>query len=91
MSVVPWSFSRIKAFEQCPKQFYHIKIAKDYVEEETHAMRVSACIGSRIVSNLSLGREEISPLYKAWNLLMLYSPIRALGRLLVIYRVGKLC
>jgi hypothetical protein len=38
-SIVPWSFSRIKAFEQCPKQFYHIKIAKDYVEEETHAMR----------------------------------------------------
>jgi hypothetical protein len=39
MSITPWSFSRIKAFEQCPKQFYHIKIAKDYVEEETHAMR----------------------------------------------------
>lgn len=37
-SVSPWSFSKIKAFEQCPKQFYHMKIAKDYTEKETEAM-----------------------------------------------------
>ena len=39
MSVAPWSFSRLKSFEQCPKQFYHMKIAKDYTESETEAMR----------------------------------------------------
>jgi len=39
VSISPWSFSRIKSFEQCPKQFYHLKIAKDYVESETEAMR----------------------------------------------------
>lgn len=33
-----WSFSRIKAFEQCPKKFYHLKVSKDYVEPETDAM-----------------------------------------------------
>ena len=38
MSIKPWSFSRIKAFEQCPKQFYHMKIAKDYSEPTTNAM-----------------------------------------------------
>jgi len=38
LSVIPWSFSKIKAFEQCPKQFYHMKIARDYVESETEAM-----------------------------------------------------
>ena len=38
MSIKPWSFSRIKAFEQCPKQFYHLKIAKDYSEPTTNAM-----------------------------------------------------
>lgn len=38
MSIKPWSFSRIKAFEQCPKQFYHLKIAKDYSEPESDAM-----------------------------------------------------
>ena len=29
----------MKAFEQCPKQFYHMKIAKDYKEPYTEAMR----------------------------------------------------
>ena len=27
-SIVPWSFSKAKAFEQCPKQFYHMKVLK---------------------------------------------------------------
>lgn len=38
MSITPWSFSKIKAFEQCPKQFYHMRIARDYIESETEAM-----------------------------------------------------
>jgi len=33
MSAFPWSYSRIKSFEQCPKQFYHLKVAKDYKED----------------------------------------------------------
>ena len=38
MSITPWSYSRIKAFEQCPKQFYHMKVAKDYEDRVTDAM-----------------------------------------------------
>ena len=38
MSIAPLSFSKIKAFEQCPKQFYHMKILKEYEEKETEAM-----------------------------------------------------
>ena len=34
----PWSFSRIKAFEQCPKQFYHEKVLKQYPFIQTEAM-----------------------------------------------------
>lgn len=34
----PWSFSRIKAFEQCPKQFYHEKVLKQYPFIQTDAM-----------------------------------------------------
>jgi RecB family exonuclease len=34
----PWSFSRIKAFEQCPKQFYHEKVLKEYPFIQTDAM-----------------------------------------------------
>ena len=39
MSITPWSFSKIKAFEQCPKQFYHMKILKEFEDKETEAMR----------------------------------------------------
>jgi hypothetical protein len=38
VSIKPWSFSRIKSFEQCPKKFYHLKVAKDYKEPVTSAM-----------------------------------------------------
>ena len=38
-SVAPWSFSRIKAFDTCPKQFYHTYILKEFPYEETEAMR----------------------------------------------------
>lgn len=38
-AVTPWSFSRIKAFQQCPKQFYHMKVLKEYEDTETEAMR----------------------------------------------------
>ena len=38
-NIAPWSFSKIKSFEQCPKQFYHEKILKQYPVEETDAMR----------------------------------------------------
>ena len=37
-AIVPWSYSRIKAFEQCPKQFYHMKVVKDYDDRVTDAM-----------------------------------------------------
>lgn len=38
MSLAPWSFSKIKAFEQCPKQFYHEKILKEYPFVTTEAI-----------------------------------------------------
>ena len=39
MSIAPWSFSKVKAFQQCPKQFYHEKVLKQYPVQETEAMR----------------------------------------------------
>ena len=39
MSIAPWSFSKSKAFEQCPKQFYHEKILREYPFVETDAIR----------------------------------------------------
>ena len=36
MSIV-WSFSSLKTFQQCPKKYYHTKIARDVVEPDTTA------------------------------------------------------
>ena len=32
-----WSFSAIKLFEQCPKKYYHLKIKKDFKDEQNDA------------------------------------------------------
>ena len=29
-----WSFSSIKTFDQCPKKYYHLKVAKDFQEDQ---------------------------------------------------------
>lgn len=35
MTKIPaWSFSSIKTFDQCPKKFYHLKVAKDFQEDQ---------------------------------------------------------
>ena len=39
MSAGAWSFSRMKAFENCPKQFYHVNVLRQYPVVETEAMR----------------------------------------------------
>lgn len=38
-AIYPTSYSNIKAFEQCPKQFYHAKHLKEYPFVETEAIR----------------------------------------------------
>ena len=34
----PWSYSSIKLFEQCPKKYYHLRVAKDIKEPDSEAM-----------------------------------------------------
>lgn len=34
VKIPAWSFSSIKTFEQCPKKYYHLKVAKDYAEDQ---------------------------------------------------------
>jgi RecB family exonuclease len=36
--VVQWSFSSLKDFVNCPKQYFHTKIAKDYEKKATEQM-----------------------------------------------------
>lgn len=37
MKPIIWSFSSLKTFQQCPKKYYHTKVAKDIVEPDTVA------------------------------------------------------
>lgn len=36
-SPAPWSFSKIKSFDTCPKQFYHVHVLKQFPYQETEA------------------------------------------------------
>jgi len=36
--VLPWSYSSLTLFDQCPKKYYHIKIARDVTEPESDAI-----------------------------------------------------
>lgn len=35
--MVTWSYSSIKTFSQCPKKYYHLKVARDVVDEGSAA------------------------------------------------------
>lgn len=37
IKIPAWSFSSIKTFDQCPKKFYHLKVVKDYQEDQNAA------------------------------------------------------
>ena len=37
MKQLAWSFSSLKTFQQCPKKYYHTKVAKDVKEPDTQA------------------------------------------------------
>ena len=37
MSEYTWSFSSLKEFQNCPKKYYEIRVAKNYVSGDTEA------------------------------------------------------
>jgi hypothetical protein len=47
-----WSFSSLTKFETCPKQYYHVKVAKDIVDGQTEetiwGSRVHECLEHRV-------------------------------------------
>ena len=32
---IAWSYSSLKTFEQCPRKYYHLKVAKDIKDGDT--------------------------------------------------------
>ena len=37
MANISWSYSSLKTFQQCPKKYYHIKVAKDFKDKDSAA------------------------------------------------------
>ncbi len=74
VSIAPWSFSKIKSFEQCPKKFYHLNIAKDYKEPHTEAMRYGTKMHLVAEEYIKNGK-PIPPEFAYLN-----GPLQALGR-----------
>ena len=35
--MISWSYSSLKMFQQCPKKYYHLRVAKDYKDEDNTA------------------------------------------------------
>ena len=86
MSVAPWSFSKIKAFEKCPKQFYHLKVVKDYEEPETEAMRYGTLFHEACEKYVRDG-EELDPRFE-YARPMLDALIAKPGEKLCEYELG---
>lgn len=55
--VIAWSYSRLTNFEQCPKKFYHLSVAKDYKEKQSDAMRYGGEVHKAIELRISKGKE----------------------------------
>lgn len=58
MTMPPWSWSSLNAFETCPKQYYHVKIAKD-VQEVKHE---ATLWGSEVHKHLENRARDGAPL-----------------------------
>jgi predicted RecB family nuclease len=39
MTIPAWTYSQLEKFETCPRQFYHVRVKKDWVEAPTDATR----------------------------------------------------
>ena len=37
MAKISWSYSSLKTFQQCPKKYYHLKVAKDFKDQDSTA------------------------------------------------------
>lgn len=53
---IAWSYSRLTNFEQCPKKFWHLSVAKDFKEPESEAMRYGNKVHKALEKRISEDR-----------------------------------
>ena len=58
MTVPAWTYSQLEKFETCPRQFYHVRVKKDWVEAPTDATRwgekVHTAMENRVLNGTAL-------------------------------------
>ena len=54
-SVLPWSFSSYSAYQTCPRQFYEVKIAKNWIEEQSEAVLWGNTVHKAFEDNIKVG------------------------------------
>lgn len=42
--MIQWSYSSLKDYTNCPKQYYHLKVAKDYIKKPTEQMLYGSAV-----------------------------------------------
>ena len=52
-----WSYSSIKLFQQCPRKYYHLRVAKDIVEPESEAMQYGTLVHKAAEDYIVHGKE----------------------------------
>lgn len=85
-SAVPWSYSSLTTYEQCPRKFYHLRIAKD-VQDEMNEVGLWGNRGHKALEKSLKNRE---PLRGEWAK---YQPIvdkvaATPGKKVIEYRFG---
>lgn len=52
-----WSYSRLKAFETCPKRYYHYDVAKDVKEDESPHLREGSALHKAFEERVRDGKQ----------------------------------
>jgi hypothetical protein len=63
MKHITWSYSGISLFKQCPKKYHHLKVLKDFTEQETEALLYGSAVHKAAEDHITEGK-PIPPQYK---------------------------
>lgn len=83
-----WSYSSLGLFQQCPKKYYHLRVAKDYKEPETDALMYGKQLHEAAELYISRG-DPIPPKFAfIKNMLDLLKTLGEGGEFLCEYRMA---
>ena len=73
-----WSYSSISTFKQCPKKYYHLKVARDVKDVGSSAMLYGNELHSAAEEYIRDGNslpDKFNFIQKLWNLFLLFLKI----------------